>query len=299
MNHKYLLTAFVLVFTFLVSPVQTQAQSTPLETVYRNTLIELIQTLQKQVLRLQAELATKKDVVGEESFGLSGQVQVVATYFVDDESDLSDIKNTPHRDYFKRVYELFPAEYDSKLKKLLVFGGEHDEFDAFVKILPPTHEYWMYAVHQEVAEDYSFTPDTELIIHELAHIISYEEILGVPKSGVASCDSYFANHGCPSESSYLKQFSDAFWSGSDLLRSEQIADSRNPADAAYDYYEQHQDEFVSDYAVLGPEEDFAETFMFYVTGKLPSLGSEARDKINFLNNYSSLRDLKEEVKKSI
>lgn len=289
-----------LVFAVILIPFQTKAQTVG-EDAYRMLLLQLIEVLQQQISVLQAELVQQVEpepqietVINR----LGDSVSVNAVYDIGDARDVDRISNREHREYFTRVFELFPDKYDDMIKRLEVYGGEDAIFDAYVETIPPKHEYWKYSVNSDVVED-DDEAGTELIVHELAHIISYEGIPGVPEPYEVDCEDYFDIHGCPAENSYLREFVDTFWSSSDLRRAEKFAEFRDPFDEIYAYYELNEDEYVSDYAAGAPEEDFSESFMQYVLGDDTERGTIAREKVDFFRNYSMLVTIRREILNNI
>lgn len=265
------------------------------EVSYRATLLELINLLEQQIVVLQAELKGRSLVEGGagNSF-LSKAVPIRANYFVESPAEVQTIVNQSHQEYFKRVFEIFPPEYGSKIRQLKVFGGEDLEFDAFVETLPPDNQYWSYAVHEGMLDELDSRFNIELIIHELAHIVSYEESTGVISSTEISCSAYFQTYGCPAEDSYLNQFVERFWSDDDLSRIVQFSDATNPLSLIKNYYRQHKTEFVTGYAAKGPEEDFAESFLYYVINE-PVLGTEVKQKVDFFSEYQTLVTVRNQI----
>ena len=201
MNKSRIFVFGIFLWGTLILPLQAQAQVLVNEETYRAILIELIGALQKQIAVLQVELSRQQSsltvLVADQTNGLSSQVDVVATYFLVKTGDISAVTNKSHRDYFRRVFELFPAKYDVKLSRLIVFDGEKSEYDAFVETIPPKHLSWLYAVNKEIIKDHNSAPNTELIIHELANIVSYEEIIGVQNPDQTNCEDYFYITDCP------------------------------------------------------------------------------------------------------
>jgi len=282
-----------------VQPSVVRAETSIDQTEYQVSLLELIELLQQQILLLQTQLAAQQEVVELatsviEPSVLGQQVKPIVTYQINNPAAVYDISNAEHRTYFARVFELFPTEYDLQLKQLMVFDGLDAQFDAYVETLPPEHDSWQYAVNEDLVADYGSYLNDELVVHELAHIISYEEMNGVPKPSVARCDPYFDYHGCPAKNSYLGQFVNEFWSSTDLDQAEQFTESGDPIGAAFDYYEENTDDFVSDYAAFGPEEDFSESFMYFIFDKDLD-GELAEEKVQFFANDKKMREVKEDI----
>jgi hypothetical protein len=294
----HLFVSCVFVCVLVVSPLQAHAQNVVNERSYQAVLLELIEALQKQIIILQAQLelqveSEEKVEIDQASF--SDSVSNVATYKIEDQTEVIRIKNKEHREYFARVFELFPDEYDAKIKRFKVFEREDTEFDAFVETIPPKHDYWSYSVNDEIIKDQDSEANTELIIHELAHLVSYEDILGLVEPGQTSCKDYFKIHGCPAENSYLSKFVDEFWSTSDLGRAEWFAEAEVSFEEVYYYYKKHENEYVTGYAASSPEEDFSESFMFFVLDDFTKRGTTAQEKIDFFNRFTEMVPIKEEI----
>lgn len=301
MRSTTLYFAGLLLCVTLLMPAGVSAQTHSItEEAYHDTLQNLIVLLQQQIGTLQAELRQRQtqDVVvaapagtalTETSFGET--LTVTAAYPLTEPADVRGIAEPTHRAYYERVLELFPDEYDQMLGQVLVFQGTENTFDAFVETIPPDHKQWRYGTHEELlAQPYS-DANTELIVHELAHIISYEKIPSVSRSDISNCHDYFDHHGCPAPGSYLSAFVDNFWTTADLNRAEEFARADDAFDVTYDYYESNEEEYVSDYAVLGPEEDFAESFMFFVLGMDPG-GQDATAKVDFFSDYTKFKEVR-------
>ncbi len=284
--------------TLILSPVVTQAQSVMNEEEHKAMLLEIIATLQKQIIALQNQLAKQQANINPNSFSnnsFQNSVTVLNRYNLDYPIDSNKINNEEHKTYFGQVSALFPNEYDSKLSEFLVFDGDAEDIDAFVETVPPNHKKWVYAVADNAVSDPDSTDSKELIVHELGHLISYDEVLGVPTSANSNCHSYFNRRGCPKNNSYLGQFTKQFWSSDDLLKAEQFKQSKV---AMKNFYNKNSDEFANDYAASSPEEDFAESFMYFVFEKKVS-GSIANQKIDFFRSNYKLTEIKNEVSSKI
>ncbi|MFT7645232.1 MAG: hypothetical protein ACI9BF_000908 [Candidatus Paceibacteria bacterium] len=282
----------------LVSPLQTRAQTEVNEGPYREVLLELIEALQKQIIILKAQLELRSQSerkVETSRASLSDSVTKLAVYKIEDKTEVTQIKNKEHRKYFTRVLELFPDEYDVKIKHFIVFDEEDTEFDAFVETTPPEHDYWSYSVSDEIIKDQDSDLNTELIIHELAHIVSYKEILGLAEPRQTGCEDYFKIWGCPAENSYLSKFVDEFWSTSDLKRAELFFPEGNSSNGPYSYYRKNEDEYVTGYAASSPEEDFSESFVFFVLDDYTKIETTARKKVDFFRQFTEMVAIKGEI----
>ena len=78
---------------------------------------------------------------------------------------------------------------------------------------------------------------------------------------------------------------------------EEDEDTRNAL--LEDFYEVHQDQFLSDYAATSPAEDIAEAWAFFVLSPKPELNSIANEKILFFYEYPELVELRTQILKQL
>lgn len=258
-------------FLLLVPQVGQTATPTAVE---RALLLEQILRLQEQVAALQALLASRAaPEAGLESW--SQGVPLTVTY--DASVGAAYIGTPAHRTYFSRVETLFPDLYRAKLGQFSVFNAERN-IDAFVETIPPQHQRWRYVVHEAELGGVGSESSDELIIHELGHVVAIDRIL---RAGTVDTRQ--------------QHFTERFWSEADIAAAAARRESDDVDDRRYRYYLQHQDAFVSDYATTDPQEDFAESFTFFVLGREPE-GREAGEKIAFFADDASMRAVREEIR---
>lgn len=115
---------------------------------------------------------------------------------------------------------------------------------------------WVFAANLAYADDRDLLMAT--LIHEYAHMLS----LGADDtdSSAVDCATEWAGAGCLLPDSGLQRFADRFWAG----YTDAPARDNVDADVAWEFYQDHEDDFVSDYAATNVSEDFAETFAAYV-----------------------------------
>lgn len=277
------------------APVSAAAQGMGQPDEYQVSVQQLIDSLLKQIAVLQAQLAKQISLESSQERIISDSLSVSDRYKITGEGSVAGIAKVSHQEHLKRVYAIFPSKYDAKLSEFIVFTDDTQYFDAFVETIPPDNEQWAYGVNSELLQETSQAYITELILHELAHIVSYEEILGKPLSSVASCRAYFKKNGCPKNNSYLTVFADTFWTESDLNRAERFSQQSDPADAANEYYKDTNNLYVSGYAALSPEEDFAESFAYYATNGKVSFGTSAAQKVRWFEQFLEFKEIKEAI----
>lgn len=299
MIKKFLLATFL--FFFLAQPHFAQAQLQN-EVEYRDYLFAVIELLQKQITQLQiaAERQSGGMVLENEkdqkftSFLIKDKNELIARYFIDDTSQVWLIENKTHRDFFRRFFELVPGEYEPYFTELIVFEEENNEFDGFVETVPPYRDdTWRFGISESM---FNFRAESnvtnELFVHEFAHIISYEGIVGVVEPGTVRCHEYYDDFGCPPESSYLTEFSNIFWS-------DKILDEFLEEGGSMWSTRELKDDFVTDYAATSPAEDFSESFTDFVLEDYPS-GSKLKDeKVRFFYEYDKLVNIREAIRVEI
>jgi hypothetical protein len=69
-------------------------------------------------------------------------------------------------------------------------------------------------------------------------------------------------------------------------------------DEIYTFYENHQDEFVDDYAATNASEDIAESFAYFVFAPKPAGDTIAEQKILFFYAYPELAQLRSDILQS-
>lgn len=285
---KYFLT-FIIVFLLSAPPV---SQATT-DDEYRSYLLSVITQLQQQITELQNSINARQaplhiSTAPFESIILPKDTVVRVVYNIKTPEAVRLIENTSQRLFFDRFFTLLPDEYDTHFTELVVFHNEIGEVDAFVETVPTTrHTTWRFGINDEMfTYPVTETAMSELFIHEFAHVLSYESVSDITKHySSASCHVYFRSSGCPRKNSYLGQFVDTFWGKNDLNN---IVRFGSDAWSSQDI----EIQFVSDYAAVGPEEDFAETFAtFVLTGK-PTDDTKRAAKIRFFYDYPELLELR-------
>lgn len=290
---------------FLGVPDTAQAQVQTSQAEYERQVSDLIESLLAQILVLQAQLDAQlaaEAVANQPAVKRPREIfngsPVLKRYFISGEKDVKEITNLSHRLYLQKIYDIFPDTYDKKLSEFVVFRDKRGDFDAFVETVPPSHTTWTFAVNSDVLSQVNKDSNRELITHELAHIISYEEIPNTALAGRASCHEYFSRNGCPKSNSYIASFVETFWGDEALDRAIEFKTYKNPIDEAYDYYEDFEDEYVSGYAALSPEEDFAESFAEYVVDRGVEKNEIESQKVWWFEQFADLQDMRRTIRSS-
>lgn len=200
----------------------------------------------------------------------------LARYSIDEAGNLSLMSGTAdpaHDDLWILMLVLLPTDYvDSYLYEFAVFESE----DTLAYVSELEEDVWELAINIDEDPERALT-----VIHEFGHILALNntqfdtyptEILAresdLPEEDysegieedMALCTTIPFEDGCPIEESYIAQFTQDFWDADDV---EQIVYMEIDDPAAY-FFDLNPDAFVSEYAATNPNEDFAESFSYFV-----------------------------------
>lgn len=138
-------------------------------------------------------------------------------------------------------------------------------------------EYWTFAANLAYAGDNDYWMST--LVHEYAHVLS----LG-PESADAfaeTCDTLWVGQGCLFPDADLLTFSDRFWNGY-TDAPDALNDDADVTDA---FYAAHEQDFVGAYAATNVTEDFAESFLAFVSEDTVEGDDLLSQKIAFFGEY--------------
>lgn len=296
---KVRLFAIILCVLFLSAgaPQFVSATSyTAAEAQYRTTLLALIDALTKQIAALQAELDQPQQIAlspARTDDHDDAPYRILRTYEIDQDIASVTLRNQDDDAFVNRVLALTPFRYRPYLSDISVFDGSRNESDAYVrgKKYSDGRFTWYFAVSDEfLKDDVSDAIRDQLIVHELGHIISLANALD---PGVLhDCHAALASReSCPNPDSMYGQFIEEFWPNTLL---DELTTHRTGFEAIT--VSVYKNWFVSRYASIHPAEDFAETFMVYVLGEGEEYDTPiTRQKLQFMNQYATLRELKQEM----
>jgi len=149
-------------------------------------------------------------------------------------------------------------------------------------------QYWTLAVNLAVADDPQLLVAT--LIHEYAHVFSFAETEFDPSA--SSCETIRLIEGCAAQAGYLNEFHERFWTGyTDAVDLENL-----DPEAAWEFYQRYEDDFVSDYAATNLGEDFAESFMTWVIEDSADGPGVAAQKLRFFERYPELVVLRDHIR---
>jgi hypothetical protein len=201
------------------------------------------------------------------------------------------VKDTKlHQRIWKTVTDVIPLEQRQDLDTFILFSDGQDETTGSVGG-GSTDETW--SIELDVLDSENQATLTTTLVHEFGHMMT----LGASqiKYYADTCNFYMASDGCSKKDSYVNKFYDQFWwdryeEWEELAKPDE--DGIVDEDGAYAFYEEHPDEFVSDYAATHPEEDIAESWTYFVYSGVPKGDTRADQKIRFFYMFPELVEMR-------
>lgn len=142
-----------------------------------------------------------------------------------------------------------------------------------------------------------------VLIHEYSHILTLNEkqVEYLPPGKTCSrihkgIGYIISSKRCSKDDSYLNHFIKRFWSDDQIQTVARFA----TFGTIESFYQSHQSDFVTEYAVTSPLEDIAESFTdFILRSKPTSSGLVREQKILFFYEYPELVTLRSEMRERI
>ncbi|MCG8451881.1 MAG: putative zinc-binding metallopeptidase [Spirochaetales bacterium] len=252
-----------------------------------------------------------------------GEPTALALYDVQDgdlisqNQEVSEADLILHQELWDVAMLAIPADYQHFI---VGFRIESDGPDQILASVEPDGEElldlssWTLAVDLMDAVDRTGALKTEelttTLIHEFAHILSLNsnQIIAVNWNEVdfqedEEDDRYWTSEGIAQEDSYLNLFYQRFWTDELLEAVWNIED----ADDDEEYTKLWNDlsiatytDFITDYAMTNPEEDFAESFAYYVMNPIPEpTGTLSIEKVLFFDSFPEIQSIRTELREML
>ncbi len=213
----------------------------------------------------------------------------------------------------KQVWEYFaaliPKRQRSMISNYVVLTDGKANLLAAVAQTRADPTRWILEVDVADAADYASL--TFSMIHEFGHLLSLNANQVTPSMDVfhnpgnkeiydqaaSLCSSYFTGEGCSKKNSYINQFYQRFWSDiyAEWSQVDRIHNNGLYYKKLNEFYKQHEDRFVSEYASTNPGEDIAETWAYFVLAPKPEGSTIANQKVLFFYEHPELVKLRAEV----
>ena len=280
---------FIIFFTllFLVSlPVSAQTPSPE----RRAVLAQQLQILMNQVIVLQAQLAQLK--IRTTGISHSQDDLYPTDFYAGEYAAAYTVKNhallpmitTGVRIGDKALFETFidlagQNFVDTYISEFRIFNDSDSGLGGFVQ--QKLDQSWILALNgfdENLQEAYVRQDMSEMMLHEYAHILFFED------------------------TTIGDAFTDTFWDSRLMQRQnsemEGITDIEEIFEVNYDFYTEHEDLFVSEYAATAPVEDLVESFTAFVLTDRPEGDIIADEKIRFFYDFDNMLDTRIQLRKS-
>lgn len=217
-----------------------------------------------------------------------------------------------HQEMWDFIVDVVPAGYRSEVVYFVVFT---DGPEGTLGAVEQTDDPATWTLEMDARDAANFSDLATTLIHEVSHIFTlntsqvatdYEVFNNLDneyayEQGQAACDTYFMFEGCSYPASYINQFYAHYWQAvyPEWLEINQEEDEAALDNLLYDFYGQYADQFVSEYAVTSPEEDIAESFMYFVLAPGPAGDTIAEEKILFFYEFPELSVLRDQMRLSL
>jgi hypothetical protein len=212
----------------------------------------------------------------------------------------------------EKVWDLFtqliPLDWRTEVTNFTLFtDGRNGTLGAVVQMDDP-HDW---SLEMDLADAVSSADLSTTLVHEFGHILTLNDAQVVTDRLVfdnpddrlifdresVKCPDYFTFEGCSQPKSYLNLFVQRFWPAlfPDWNSFQGETDPDLLDQDTYDFYKKYADQFVSEYAATSPEEDLAETWLFFIFAPRPEGSSIADRKILFFYEFPELVTLRSQI----
>lgn len=219
-------------------------------------------------------------------------------------AELSQEDINKHQLIWQRVKKIIPENYLKKITTYKINTDGKDNIMAHVNSPDQSNKIWKLTVDIKDA----FTQNGEIskefdntLIHEFAHILTLNNSQMLEKRNENS-STYTTDEGTTKKDSYLNKFYNAFWA--DVYNEwkkakESVDDELEENPALLEFYEKHENDFVSEYATTNIEEDIAESFMHFVINDKPQDATIANKKILYFYQFKELIEIRKEIRSNL
>lgn len=213
-----------------------------------------------------------------------------------------------HEQVWKIFVSLVPQDQRKEITSFQIFtDGEGNSLAAVQQSSDP--KKWTLSVDLKDSFTTTGVIQTEdlkqTLIHEFAHIVTlrlgqmrdtssltFPEDMSdedIKKSLSTSCKTYFDGDSCALPDSYLFAYYTTFWKN--IIKDHPTSAAVPPTnmdDAVTAFYNKYANQFLTEYAATNPEEDMAESFVFFVVQDKPTGNSITDQKMKFYWKYPEL-----------
>ena len=214
-----------------------------------------------------------------------------------------------------RIWEFYvamiPPELRTFVNEFVIytdgFGGDSV---AWVRPSSRDVEFWQVGIDLLDSDYPVYLADT--LVHETAHVLTlntdqlaFEELeyhyYDEKQDNFMQCDQLAVDGACSLPNSYINLFYQKFWKESyrEWWELQQEALNAESDDEYYQvmeqFYERHEDWFITSYAATDIKEDMAESFAFFALSPKPLGRSVYEQKVAFFYEFSELVEYRQQI----
>lgn len=227
--------------------------------------------------------------------------------------EISEEDYINHKSIWDSFADIIPFRLTKFISKMVLIDG-HDGISAAVtKDFGNDIEKFVLIINQQELVEGEVLLNNS--VHESAHIFtlnetqintnpeifssfSEEELIRKLEAEQSKCKTYFVLSGCAYFDSYIYKFYEEFWTDK-IVEYYQVRESQS-LEMRKDFYLKYNNEFVSAYSMYSPEEDIAESFLYFVFFEKPEdHKSIINKKLNFFYKYPEAVKLRSEMRERI
>ncbi len=192
---------------------------------------------------------------------------------------------------WNRFVELIPADQRQMVSGFELLGEDYQGAHVYPEDDDPSR--WILGVGLGLGEDLDY-----VLIHEFAHLLTLQAEEVPPSADNGSCPTYHTGEGCALRGSTMAEFVKRFWPQDMRDAIDELYESGD--EAAFEaFYQEREDQFVTDYAATNPAEDLAETFAHFVTEDRPTGTTIADEKVRMLWADADLVELRSQIRSAL
>lgn len=229
-----------------------------------------------------------------------------------DDGEIDDIEeeHAVYREMWRIFSLLLDTEQLELFDEITFYNSTSDQYAALVYQQVESRngresEEWDLKINLDnllFKNDREYNDTVETLVHEAGHFLLMNAAQMDFFEDEEDCNTYFVPglESCAKEDSYYAHLAE-YWDQDFIDWGHNFLDYfREDPDQAEqdlrDYYDRHQEEFVSEYAASGPDEDAAETIAHFAVHDLPT-GSllVAEEKTVLFYDFAEMVALRQEV----
>lgn len=217
-------------------------------------------------------------------------------------------KNDLGKSYWQIYYDIFPQDVIRRyiVSFALISDGPNGDLATVFLKDEKSNKDWVISIdpadtdltnhNKEYINSY-----LETFVHEFAHIISlnYDQVNPVENPDYKG---YVNAEGYARKGSYIDLFFNRFWGGKiwqDWDTAYNYASDEERSLAIEELFHNNINNFVTEYAAENPEEDFAESFMYFVLKEQPLGYTTKEQKILFFYQFPEFVRYRNHIRKQI